>query len=313
MRRNLLAAATTIALATLLVACAEGAVPATTPDSTTTTTKQSDLGGDGLPVQLPTEEYGHFPASITGELLHESNGCWAISLGGEKRVIIFPEGFTKSSDGMAMVSPSGTRFEGGAIVDATGSPTQVASLPGGSDGFWGNYMVFCDPTASEVVVVDGLEPAFDPTALSGEEQLAMLRDADLAESWGCGLGFTASSADQRVAVMLHPVDFEKAPTPPISLPSSEWEATVAIGKNLLVNNCDDVWEYWEPESVVAASWPLSAGTIRFEAPDQTGFEACGTAGPVEATLEGAVIDTPDGPLELGDLTIVNEAYGCFAG
>ncbi len=313
MRRSLSVGTAIVALGAVLVACAEGAGPGTTLASTTTTTTHSGLGGDRLPVQLPTEEYGHFRASITGDLVLEPNGCWTITLNGQKRVVVFPVGFEKSADGLAMLSPDQTRFESGAAVDGTGSPTQVVSLPDGPDGYWSNYLAFCDPTANEVVVLDEVDRAWDPNALPEAELVKLARTAEFGVSWGCGLGFTLSSEDQRVVLYLDPTDFGSAPTPPITFPDAAWSGRVVVGKNLLVNHCDDVMEYWEPESIVAASWEVTEGVLDFEAPTEVGFDACGTAGPVEASLTGAVISTPDGPLELGDLTMVNEFYGCFAG
>lgn len=292
-------------------ACAAGPeLGATTVPSETTTTI-SNLGGDGLPVQIPDEEYGHFPGALTGSLALESNGCWRIDLGDGPRLVVFPPGYTQDpADGSLMVSPDGSTFTDGMEVDATGGIVRTDGFPGTPDGYWGNYLDFCDPGATEMVVVDQLTPAFDASALPPDELVTMLRDTDFSISWGCGLGFTLSSPDQRVALYLSPSEFEAIPKSPVSFPDVGWNASVVVGKNLMVNHCDDVIEGWEPESVVAAEWPVTAGTLQFEAPEG---ESCGGSGPVEASLDGIVVETPEGPVELGDLTVVNEHYGCFAG
>jgi hypothetical protein len=292
-------------------ACAVGPETGATTVLPETTTTVSNLGGDRLPVQLADEDYGHFPGSLTGSLGLESNGCWTIDLGDGPRLIVFPPGYTQDAeDTSVMVSPDGSRFSDGMGVDATGSIVLSEGFPGVPDGFWVNYFDFCDPGTTEVVVVDELSPAFEASAVPTGELVTMLRDADLSASWGCGLGFTVSSPDQRVALYLSPTEMRATPEPPISFPAAGWNASVAVGKNLLVNHCDDVIEGWEPEAVIAAEWPVISGTLDFEAPQGQG---CGGIGPVEATLTGVVVETPEGPVELGDLTVVNEAYGCFAG
>ena len=304
-----------VLLVASLTACADpGSSPATTTatGSETTTTAPSNLGGDGQPVQNPSEEYGHFPTSLAGNLELEDNGCWFLSLGGRSEIIVFPEGFTRGTNGISMVDPAGNAYTSGQAIDALGGSVGAASMPGVPDGFWGNYIEFCAPTADVVVVVDALEPAFDPTTLSGDQLYDLAREAELTRSWGCGLGFTLSSSDQRVALYLTPNDYETVPTSPVNFPDDGWTATLVIGKNLMVNHCDDVAEFWEPDRIVAAEWPVESGTLAFE-PSGAELIACGASGPVEATLSNLTVETPNGPLELGELEVVNDAYGCFAG
>jgi hypothetical protein len=280
----------------------------TAPSETTSTT--SNVGGDRLPVQVPGENYGHFAGSMTGTLHLQSNGCWTVDLGDGDRLIVFPPDFTKASDGAAMVGPSGASFSDGADVDALGGIVGTEGFPGVPDGFWGNYFQFCEAASPEIVVIDELMPAFDVSALARDQLVALLQEADLSMSWGCGLGFTLSSSDQRVAMHLTPNDYETVPSSPADFPNGAWQAWVLIGKNLMVNHCDDVLEGWEPEVVFAAEWPVVSGTLEFEPPESA---SCGATGPVEATLTGIVVETPECPVDLGDLTVVNDAYGCFAG
>ncbi|MEX0796463.1 MAG: hypothetical protein WD274_07200 [Acidimicrobiia bacterium] len=299
-----------ICLSIVVAACGAGpeSTGSTVPAETTTTI--SNLGGDRLPVQIPGEEYGHFAASLTGTLHLQSNGCWTVDLGDGDRLVVFPPDYTLASDGAAMMGPGGVSFSDGMAVDAIGGIVPTEGFPGVPDGFWGNYFEFCDPAAAEAVVVDELTPAFDVAALPADELVTMLQEADLSMSWGCGLGFTLSTPDQRVALYLSPNDYEAVPNSPVSFPDDAWQASVAVGKNLMANHCDDVLEGWEPEAVFAAEWPVISGTLEFEPPESA---SCGAIGPVEANLSGIVVETPEGPVDLGDLTVVNEAYGCFAG
>lgn len=131
--------------------------------SGSTTSAISNLGGDGLPVQVPGESYGHESTQLTGVLILEGNGCWEIDKGDGPRVVIFPQGYTKPpSDGAMMLSPDGLEIRDGLEVTALGGSIEASTLPGGSDGFWGGYMTFCQPELGEVVVIDSLQPAITP-------------------------------------------------------------------------------------------------------------------------------------------------------
>lgn len=306
---------TAVATGVIATGCAvpgsEGTTTTTTAPDTTTTTI-SNLGGDGLPVQQEGEEYGHFPSPISGALELEDNGCWKISLGGESRLVAFPVGYDKGSDGVSMVSPTEQVFTDGQTVDALGGLAAVTGIPGVPDGYWGGYITFCDPEATEIVVLDELATAYDPTILAPADLVEQVRSADLTESWGCGLGFTVSTVDQRVAIYLTPTDPDAMPVSPADLSGEAWIGTVVVGKNLMVNHCDDVAEFWEPERVVAAEWPVTSGALTFD-PSGEDLAPCGGSGPVHATVEGLEVETPEGVVELGELRIANDSYGCFAG
>lgn len=278
-------------------------------DGVATTTTLSSLGGDGLPVQRPGEAYGHGLNRLTGSMSLQANGCWTADLGDGPRVLVFPEGFTKpQDDGSVMEGPDRVRFASGAQFDAIGGIVAADSLPGVPGGFWGGYLDFCEQDRPEVIVLDSLAPAFMPGTLDEQQLVDLLAGAELSVSWGCGLGFTLSSPDQTVALSVHPKT-DQGIDPPIVLPSPDWEAVALVGKNLMVNNCDDVMEGWEPLPQVAARWPAAAGTLEFEVPDDIGCNGV----VVEAALRNLSITTPRGDIQLGDLDVVNEAYGCFAG
>lgn len=112
-------------------------------------------GGDGLPVQNPSESYGNTSQVIDGVLTLESNGCWTIDLGDGKRLAVFPAGFTKNESGLLMSSQDGEiAVASGDEVTARGGVVPAAGFPGVPDGYWGNYLSFCKPDIEEFVVMD---------------------------------------------------------------------------------------------------------------------------------------------------------------
>ena len=292
---------------------ADGNDPTTqAPSPDTTSTTASNLGGDGLPVQKPSEDYGHRSSRVTGTLTLEPNGCWTVDLGDGPRLLVFPQGYDKPpDDGSLMRSPDGMIIRSGMAIDGVGGIVPTDLMPDVPDGYWGFYIGFCDPERPEMAVLDSIEPAFDPTELGDDALVAVVREAALTESWPCGIGFAVSNEEQTVAVQVYRSDGDGAIEPPIALPDPAWDARVLIGKNLLANNCDDVMEEWEPIREVVAEWPLDAGVLTYAVPVD---EGCGTGEAVSATLDGATVSTSTGDIiDLGDLAIVNEAYGCFAG
>lgn len=76
------------------------------------------------------------------------------------------------------------------------------------------------------------------------------------------------------------------------------------------DHCDDAVEGWEPEPVVVAQWPLIAGTLDFDLPEEV---VCGSTSPIRAKLSGAAFQIGSELLSLDELTIVNDSFGCFAG
>lgn len=147
-----------------------------------------------------------------------------------------------------------------------------------------------------------------PDSLTDAELVSVVTAATLTESWDCGIGFTLASEDQHVAVYLSQSQPDGT-EPPIVLPDSSWDARVVVGNDLLANHCDDVIEEGEPERVVVADWSIIAGTLIYTPP----VSAECTAVPVTGSLEAAIADTPEGQLALGTLSLVNNAFGCFAG
>jgi len=308
LKRNLIV--TTLAILLLgLAACGEG--PGSSSSAGADSSSLSTLGGDRLPVQVPGEDYGHQPVQLTGVVALQGGGCWTIDLGDRPRLVVFPAGYTKPPDNGAIVEgPDGQTVESGMAVDADGGVVPATAFPGVPDGYWGNYLSFCNPGTQEFVVLDTLEPAFDPQALSQDDLVAMVESGDLSTDWGCGIGFAASTPDQRVALIVHLRDGSGEVDTPVTFPDERWSAEVVIGKLLMTEWCDDVTESWAPQPLVVARWPLSSGVLEFTPPPTSGCDAGPT---VSATLRDATVATPGGDIALGSLSLVNDAYGCFAG
>jgi hypothetical protein len=249
------------------------------------------------------------PVDVRGTLVQEPNGCWTVDTGAGALVAILPVGTIVDHAAGSVTTPDGSILPTGSGIEGVGGVTAVNDLPGAPDGFWTNYVTFCDPVALQVLVLDEFTP-IDPGAASTDEELVeLLTDATFTVSWPCGLGFTLSDEEQEVAIYLYPSIPEPPAATPVVLPDAAWTGTVVFGENLLVNHCDDVVEPDEPVRVEAAAWPIVGGEIDFEAPE----ELCGAAGSVEATLRGLVVAGPLGSITLPDLDVVNTACGCFAG
>lgn len=113
------------------------------------------LGGDGLPVKNPAESYGNTSAPISGEITLESSGCWTIEIGGGAALVVFPEGWLEDGTGAAMTSPDGAlSVASGDTVDGVGGSVPAETFPGVPDGYWGNYLAFCEPAVHKFVVLD---------------------------------------------------------------------------------------------------------------------------------------------------------------
>jgi len=123
----------------------------------TTTAPSSNVGGDALPVQQPGEDYDIDPAPLSGTVILAPNGCWYADVGDGPRILMFPAGYTQDAvDGSIMCSPDGTAITDGVVFDGAGEMVRTANIPGGPDGYWGNYLSFCQPELDGVVILDSL-------------------------------------------------------------------------------------------------------------------------------------------------------------
>ena len=287
--------------------------PSTVPATTVSTPTETAGTEAGLGVQVPLP--GELPATgssaLTGVVRLLRNGCFMLDFDGEQRFVTFPAGFAGApDDSTSLIGPDGWTIGDGTAIDATGQLMSVEMIPGGTDGRLGNFLAFCDPGSAEIAVLATAEPAFDPATLTTDELVGMLTGADFTQSWACGYGFAASTADQRVGLVMY-ADSAPSGSSTVTLPDAAWRAEVLVGKHLFAQSCDDVIEFWEPESIITASWPLSAGTFELALPD-TDVPGC-SANDVATVLVGAVVETPVGRIDLPDLSLTNSAWGCFAG
>lgn len=121
--------------------------------------KQSDadqvLGGDRLPVKTGSETYPETDTELTGVVSLDDRGCWMVDIGDGQRLLVFPEDFVNDDPAAAMVSPDGLqRVTNGSRISFIGGPIVAEAMPGGRDGFWGNYLAFCAPEIREFTLVD---------------------------------------------------------------------------------------------------------------------------------------------------------------
>ncbi len=135
---------------------------------------------------------------------------------------------------------------------------------------------------------------------------------DLSEGYGCGYGFYLSDAGQTAGLFIELTDFSQASSgnfPQTSqLTGGQWQARLQFGADLFSNWCDDVMEPGEPDPVVDETWTVS-GLIEI-----TGLPEAGTCGEATARLSGVTARNPGGEaMPLGDLEVINPAWGCFAG
>lgn len=135
--------------------------------------------------------------------------------------------------------------------------------------------------------------------------------AQLTESHGCGHGFYLGAPDQTAGLfLLSNLDMTEAASASgtFQLPGDEWTAELNFGRDLFANWCDDVIEPGEPESAVEESWQVE-GVLQV-----VSLPAVGECGEARAALQQAVAVGPDGSTsELGDIDLINESWGCFAG
>jgi len=137
----------------------------------------------------------------------------------------------------------------------------------------------------------------------------------LVVEWGCGRGLWLGNEAGTVALRLQPGEDGRnlavGSTYPVAATGEEtaWSGALLTGRDLYANWCDDVIEENEPEPVVDEEWRLVAGTVEPVALPP-GVE-CGQA---EAWVRELVVESADGVrVEIGDLLVGNDTWGCFAG
>lgn len=191
-----------------------------------------------------------------------------------------------------------------AAIDEEPATLEVAydDETGAVTSWWADYRL--DMADEE----QGFEVQLLPLVEGEVPGLPPLDPAALTEAHACGNGFQIGTPDQRVGLFVRPVPNAPGTTGAHALPDASWTVTVRLGRDLFANWCDDVLEADEPTSEVLETWPVVEGTIDVVLPPDD------QPGPATMTATGLVAERPDGErVPIGDLTIVNERYGFFAG
>jgi hypothetical protein len=299
---------------TLLVAGCGGSTSApTTTSPPGPTPTDGNEGGFGAPSRAPGE-FGNLPASsaVTGTLSLSPDGCWYVELNGTARLAVFPVGFSLGTrDASELVDAAGAVYRSGDLIDGIGSLLPAAGVPGGGDGKWGNYLSFCRPETPEIVVFETMAMGWDPSALADADLVRVLEAAEFTEAWPCGRGWAASSADQRVGLLIYATgDGSTGTGPRIDLPDEDWEARVVVGTHLFAEHCNDAIEPWVAVPSIAASWAVVGGRL------DIGDPLPGPSDPpaaVRAVLDGGEVDTGSGRIALPTIELINTAFNAFAG
>ena len=136
-----------ILLLTVLVAGC-GLVPVAEPGDGTE-------GGPGLPAQRPDLPIAGQRQPIVGAVAMLPNGCLHAALDdGRVLFVIWPAGSAMSESGDAIVIGDHGLRDGEAF-QAIGAVVPVDALP--DPGYWREaHLLFCDPDATEVVVIDAI-------------------------------------------------------------------------------------------------------------------------------------------------------------
>ncbi|NNE12194.1 MAG: hypothetical protein HKN41_08120 [Ilumatobacter sp.] len=297
-----------VAALALVAGCGATTASDTPP---TTTENTDDVGGFGAPAAAPGE-FDDLPGvTMTGRVDLTDDGCWYLTGNGDRALLITPVGTRLGDDGTSLVTGEGVTIADGDRVDATGGFVETDSLPGGADGRWGNYVAFCAPSNRFVAVTGSIGPAFDPADVDLEALAGDLAASVFTVDRGCGYGFATGDDGQRWALRIDHTPPEPPTASRIVLPDERFEVTVTTGAHLFANHCDDAIEWFEPEPVVAARWPVTAGSFDYPVVDTTTGGCAGES--VTTVLTGATVQTPIGPVDLEPIEITNEAFGCFAG
>ena len=135
-------------VAVLVAACAGVPLPVDPGDGTE--------GGPGLPVQRPDRPIAGPRAAISGQVAVQGNGCLHVAFDdGRFLFAIWPAGTAMDGSGDAMLV--GDRaYRDGDPFRGIGAVVPVAALP--DPTYWREaHLLFCDPEASEVVVLDAMD------------------------------------------------------------------------------------------------------------------------------------------------------------
>jgi hypothetical protein len=270
-------------------------------------------GGFGSPARVAGEFDLGPGRPVSGVLRLADDGCWYAEFEDATALAILPVGFEIpfQTDPTSLLGPNGTTYTSGTAIDGMVHQVWPEELPGGADGRWGHYVTFCEPAEPSVAVFEDLWPAEVPMALSEAELIDLVTDATLSVDRHCGRGWAASSDDERVGLFVYQQSSQRLEAgATVELPHEEWTARLVVGKYLFLNHCDDVFEPWEPNQIIAAEWPVTGMLEVLDTFPETEEPAPAA---VRALLSGAQVTTSRGVIDLGDIELANDSFNFLPG
>ncbi len=195
-----------------------------------------------------------------------------------------------------LVIPDDVGAEVGDLILGSGTLTDGA-MPGGCTG------------VSETLTFETIDlvRSMDEQA---EPDVADLLAVEFDHPWECGRGFAMSDQQQRWAIGIEPVagNVTESRGTVITLPSEQFGVSVLYGVDLAAGNCDTGREPFARSPLWLAIWPVTSGSFQY--PEAT-IICDGSS--VSTELVDAVVETPDGPVELPPIEMTNPAFACGPG
>ncbi|MAT05353.1 MAG: hypothetical protein CL424_09970 [Acidimicrobiaceae bacterium] len=257
--------------------------PSTSAAATSSTTPTTALAPTTA-TPTSTGDEALEPRPITAIVAADEDGCrFASDLG--------------TSEQADLVVPDDVAAEEDTLLRGRGSVTDEP-LPNGA-GCDGSTMTVTFESADQIGPTDLEEP--DP---------AELESIVFDQAWECGRGFTMSDSEQRWAINIEPVagNSTQAAGETITIPDDRFGVGVTSGIDLIAGNCETGREPFDPTSILVSVWRATEGSFVY--PDATVI-CDGSSASTE--LVDAVVQTPDGPVELPPIAMVNTAFACGPG
>lgn len=139
-------------------------------------------------------------------------------------------------------------------------------------------------------------------------------EIELTESLPCGTGFTVANSDGTYLLLVRPnyvPSSNKAIV--VDFPDPDWTAVLHTGEHLTVNWCNDIRDSNQPQRVIRDEWRVISGTLSFTTPSGK-VSGCRGNRTIRAELTGIEIARSAADIvDLPDMTVTNEQYGCDAG
>ncbi|MCB0968559.1 MAG: hypothetical protein KDB37_17135 [Ilumatobacter sp.] len=195
-----------------------------------------------------------------------------------------------------LVLPDGVEVSEDDLIVGSGTVTDDA-MPQGCDGASGTV------TFETVDIVQNMAEPVEPDV---NEVLSVEFD----QPWGCGRGFVMSDENQQWAIGIEPIagNTTEAAGTTITLPSEQFGVNVLYGVDLIAGHCEVDREPFAGAPVWLAVWPVTEGSFLYP---EASVICDGSSARTE--LVDAVVETPDGLIELPPIEMVNPAFACGPG